>query len=240
MLTRLDQKLYELKLVSSRSQASNYIKLGYVLVNEKIITRPGVMVDNPKIKLNLDNQYVSRAALKLDSVSNKFQINFKEKIMLDVGSSTGGFTDYALQHGVKKVIAVDVGTNQLHSSLRLNPKVILYEKTDIRNFNSNFSFDLILIDVSFISLKNIMFKISQLANKKTLVIAMVKPQFETVKDNLRQDGVVKNDTIRRHILKDFENFISKNFKIINKADSLITGQSGNLERFYLLQLIFKN
>ncbi len=237
MLTRLDQKLFELKIVLSRSQAVNYIKLGYVLVNGNIVTKPSFLVSNQSIKLNIVDQYVSRAGFKLESVIEKLQVNFDDKTVLDVGSSTGGFTDYALKHGAKMVTAVDVGSEQLHNSLRINPKVRLFEKTDIRNFISNDRFDLILIDVSFISLKNIMAVIRSFATKKTLIIAMVKPQFETIRNNLRQDGVVKNNSIRRQILKDFENYISQDFKIINKADSLISGHNGNLERFYLLKRI---
>ena len=132
---RLDILLTQRKIVDSRSQAESYIKLGKVFVDGIKRTKPGFFADiNSEIKLLQEVQYVSRAGLKLESVAKIMKINFKDKVVLDVGSSTGGFTDYSLRNGAKKVIAVDVGTNQLHSKLRMNKKVELHEKTDIRNF----------------------------------------------------------------------------------------------------------
>jgi 23S rRNA (cytidine1920-2'-O)/16S rRNA (cytidine1409-2'-O)-methyltransferase len=120
---RLDQALAQRQLTATRSQAESYIKLGYVKVNDKTITKPGFLVNaEDKVRLTIKEQYVSRAALKLASAAGKLKINFKDKTVLDAGSSTGGFTDYALKHGARKVIAVEVGTNQLHPSLHGNPK----------------------------------------------------------------------------------------------------------------------
>ena len=122
----------QMKLVSTRSQAESYIKLGKVKVEGRAVTKPGTMVlEGADIKLAAVEQYVSRAALKLESVVTLLHLTFKDKIVLDVGSSTGGFTDYALRHGARKVIAVELGTDQLHASLRGNPQIELHEQTDI-------------------------------------------------------------------------------------------------------------
>jgi 23S rRNA (cytidine1920-2'-O)/16S rRNA (cytidine1409-2'-O)-methyltransferase len=231
---RLDQALVQRGLAATRSQAENYIKLGYVLVNGKSVIKSGMPIGGKnQIKLLLKEKYVSRAALKLASVNRKFKINFKDKTVLDVGSSTGGFTDYALRHGAKKVIAVDVGANQLHPSLRQNPKVKLHEHTDIRNFKPKSPPDIVLIDVSFISLREVLPPIAKMCHKKTQIVALLKPQFEIGKEALNK-GVVKNDKLRRKVMHDFELWSKKLFVIRDKADSSISGARGNIERFYLL------
>lgn len=231
---RLDKALVQQGLAATRSQAENYIKLGYVLVDGKSVTKSGEHVgSNSQIKLLLKEQYVSRAALKLASVSHKFKLNFKDKTVLDVGSSTGGFTDFALRHGAKKVIAVDVGANQMHPSLRDNPKVELHERTDIRKFKLKAAPEIVLIDVSFISLREILPHITDISGKKTQIVAMLKPQFEAGKGALNK-GVVKNDKLRRQVLRNFELWSKKLFVIRDKADSSISGARGNVERFYLL------
>jgi len=221
-------------MTASRSQAESYIKLGKVKVNGKILNKPSFLVsDNDELLIDQTEQYVSRAALKLASVASKFGLDFKEKLVLDVGSSTGGFSDYALKHGASKVIAVDVGTNQLHPSLRGDHRVELYEKTDIRKFNTDDSFDIVLIDVSFISLRQILPSVAKLSSSQTQIFAMVKPQFEAG-SNQANKGVIKNDSIRRRILKDFEDWTKEYFVIKDKADSEVSGAKGNHERFYFL------
>lgn len=238
MKNRLDNELVKRRLVTTRSQAESYIKLGKVNVNGRAITKPGFSVDETaRIELAQSEQYVSRAGLKLASVVKTLSLDFKDKTILDVGSSTGGFTDYALKHGAKKVIAVDVGTKQLHPSLLGNPKIELHEQTDIRDFALTIPRSLlgiVLIDVSFISLREILPHVAKISAKNTLVVAMLKPQFE-VDDKYKHKGVIKNNTVRRDILKDFEVWAKQNFVILNKADSEIAGAKGNQERFYLLK-----
>ena len=204
MKVRLDHLLVQRGLVATRSQAESYIRLGKVTVADKIITKPGYFVDpTAAIELLQDEQYVSRAGLKLASVAELLHLDFRDKVVLDVGSSTGGFTDYALRRGAAKVIAVDVGTDQMHPSLRSNPQVELYEKTDIRDFHLDQAPNIVVIDVSFISLREILPHIAkQLSNGNTQIVAMVKPQFETG-SRLKNAGVIKNNTDRRHILQDF-------------------------------------
>ena len=237
MKQRLDKALVERGLATTRSQADNFIRLGYVFLNKKIVQKSGVMVsDSDEIKLEKKETYVSRAGLKLASVAEYFHLNFQDKTVLDIGSSTGGFTDYSLRHGAKKVFAVDVGTEQLHPSLRPNPKIALYEKTDIRDFYADEAIDIIVGDVSFISLREILPHVAEnLMNTNTVLIAMVKPQFEAGRHQVNK-GIIKNDKVRRQILSDFEDWAKKYFVILDKKDSEVAGSKGNLERFYKLKL----
>jgi 23S rRNA (cytidine1920-2'-O)/16S rRNA (cytidine1409-2'-O)-methyltransferase len=233
---RLDQDLVRRGLVTTRSQAESYIKLGMVTVNKKSVTKPGFLVfPTDEVVLNAPEQYVSRAGLKLASVVKALKLDFSNKVILDVGSSTGGFTDYALQHGAKKVIAVDVGTDQMHPKLRADKRVELHEKIDIRDFNPAEHMDIVVMDVSFISLREILPYIAHITDKNTQIIAMLKPQFEAKKSGLKHKGVIKNDAMRRAILKDFEAWAQKLFIIQDKADSDVSGSKGNTERFYLLR-----
>lgn len=237
MRQRLDKALVERGLATTRSQADNFIRLGYVFLNKKIVQKSGTMVsDSDEIKLEKKETYVSRAGLKLASVAEYFHLNFQDKTVLDIGSSTGGFTDYSLRHGAKKVFAVDVGTDQLHPSLRSNPKIALHEKTDIRDFYADEAIDIIVGDVSFISLREILPHVAEnLMNSSTVLIAMVKPQFEAGRHQVNK-GIIKNDKVRRQILSDFEDWAKKYFVILDKKDSEVAGSKGNLERFYKLKL----
>lgn len=233
---RLDQLLAEMGLVQSRSQAENLIRLGEVTVDGKVIKKPGFFVsEQAAIKVVTNDRYVSRAGLKLASIAQDFSLRFKDVVVLDVGSSTGGFTDYALQHGAKKVIAVEVGKDQLHPSLQGHERIELHEQTDIRDMAELSSIpDIVVIDVSFISLRDILPHVAKLSNKSTQIIAMVKPQFEATSE-VKHKGVIKNERVRRDILKDFETWAKQHFVIVDKADSKVAGSNGNLERFYLLK-----
>ena len=241
-MERLDKALTIRGLVQSRSQAESYVKMGVVLVNGKVVKKPAQPVSSSDSLEIRSSQYVSRAALKLASAVAKMPIDFRGKTVLDVGSSTGGFTDYALQHGAEKVIAVDVGTDQLHSSLHGDPRIELHEKTDIREYASRRETsgrglpDIMLADVSFVSLRQILPSVALLANSKTRMLIMMKPQFEAGKEQINK-GVIKNSTIRRGIVKDFERWlVSNSFIIHDKADSDVAGTKGNVERFYLLSV----
>ena len=157
MKQRLDQYLAQHGLVASRSQAESYIRLGKVYVNGRHGVKNGQLVsEDDKIEVKTDIQYVGRAALKLESADKTFKLEWRGKTVLDVGSSTGGFTQYALLHGARKVFAVDVGTNQLHRSLRNDERIELHEKTDIRDFITKEPLDIVVGDVSFISLREIL------------------------------------------------------------------------------------
>lgn len=233
---RLDKELTRRGLTTTRSQAESWIKLGRVRVDGHVVTKPGFFVgSSSKLALNTPEQYVSRAGLKLSSVASVLRLDFAGKLVLDVGSSTGGFTDYSLQHGARKVIAVDVGTDQLHPSLRGDQRIELHEKTDIRGFQPSETPDIVVIDVSFVSLEQILPDVAAASGQKTQIIAMVKPQFEARRDQITHGGIVKNDRVRRDILKDFEAWAKKYFVVQQKADSEVAGANGNRERFYLLK-----
>ena len=197
---------------------------------------------------------VSRAENKLAGAAQAFSYDFRGKTVLDIGSSTGGFTEYALLRGAKKVIAVEKGTRQMKAPLRFDPRIDLREKTDIfsvtrsslsrdqDNSNDNKSktetrIDTILADVSFISLKQVLLHAKkQLATPQTDFLVMLKPQFEAKPFQLK-NGIVKNETIRRDIIKDFEAWLKNNgFLIVNKRDNILAGKNGNLERFYFLKI----
>lgn len=236
MKQRLDKYLFASGFVSSRSQAESFIKLGKVEVDGVVIRKSGYFVgDSAKIRLLEDQPLVSRAGHKLAGAAKRFNLNFFDKIVLDVGSSTGGFTDYVLKSGARKVIAVDVGTNQLHESLRSDERIELNEKTDIRELDSLTDVpDFVVIDVSFISLKLILPHVARLIDQSTCVVAMCKPQFEAGAHQTNK-GIIKNSAQRRTILKDFETWLKPKFLTLNKADSDVAGAGGNVERFYLLK-----
>ena len=247
-MNRLDKELQLKKLVNSRSQAESYIKLGLVRVNNKVVSKSSFGVsENDKLEVE-GQQYVSRAALKLASIAEQFSLDFRGRTVLDVGSSTGGFTDYALQHGAVRVIAVDVGTEQLHPSLRGDTRIELHEKTDIRDVELQRvktdsdtkkvyiadEINIVVADVSFISLRNILPHVSSLMTHNSFLVAMCKPQFEAGKEQINK-GIIKNSSIRRKILSDFEAWLINNkFVILDKADSRVSGTKGNTERFYKL------
>jgi 23S rRNA (cytidine1920-2'-O)/16S rRNA (cytidine1409-2'-O)-methyltransferase len=235
---RLDVVMAAGGLVASRSQAESYIRLGQVKVNGRQAEKPGQMVSGvDDISFAAQELYVSRAALKLKSAAESFALDFRGKTVLDVGSSTGGFTQYALARGATRVFAVDVGTNQLHPSLRSDARIELHAKTDIRDFTTHEHIDIVVGDVSFISLREILPYVATLVGDTTDIVAMVKPQFEAIQSRFKHKGVIKNDKMRREILKDFESWTQGRFKILQKADSEVPGSKGNIERFYLLRKI---
>lgn len=240
MKLRLDHALTRQGLVPSRSQAESWIRLGRVTVDGRIVTKPGYFVEeSAHLVLSAAEQYVSRAGLKLASVADTFRLDFRGKTVLDVGSSTGGFTDFALQHGARSVIAVDVGTEQLHPSLRGDERIELHEKTDIREFVPGEMPEIVVIDVSFVSLRQILPHISEIISQNTEVVVMVKPQFEASRTQIGPSGVIRNDRVRREILHDFEQWVRTYFVITQKSDSEIKGARGNHERFYLLKKVAK-
>ena len=234
---RLDIAVARLGVVQSRSQAENYIRLGQVTINGRVVTKPGFLVPpGARLQLQAHEQYVSRAGLKLASVAQVFGLDFGGAVVLDIGSSTGGFTDYALQHGARRVYAVDVGTDQLHPTLRGDTRIYLHEKTDIRDFIPPELPTIIVGDVSFISLRQILPHVAQHAmSPRTTLVAMVKPQFEAGPGQTTR-GVVKNNAMRRRILADFEAWAGQYFVIMAKRDSQVAGAKGNVERFYKLHL----
>ncbi len=193
--------------------------------------------ERPEKKVFGQDPSFTRGFTKLADASRAFNFDFRNKIVLDIGSSTGGFTKYALDQGARKVIAVEKGTNQMMKPLRFDPRVELYEKTDIFDFKPEAP-DVILADISFLSLTKILkYAKINLARSNTDFLVMLKPQFEAKTEQLNK-GVVKNEKIRREIIKNFEQWLKQNsFLIIKKRDNSLTGKTGNKERFYWLKII---
>jgi len=184
---------------------------------------------------------VSRAEYKLENAVRAFGFDFRGKVVLDIGSSTGGFTEYALERGARKVIAVEKGTRQMKAPLRFDQRVELHEKTDIFEFRPKLStgeeVEVIMADVSFVSLTKILaYAKMELACRNTDFLVMLKPQFEAREEQMTR-GVVKNEKIRREIIKGFERWLGeKGFVVVGKRDNTVVGRKGNRERFYWLRV----
>lgn len=245
MKRRLDQLMTERGLAPSRTQAQALIMAGAVSADGRRLDKPGVMV-NEDIALHVKNQprFVSRAGEKLASVAEAFGLDFSGKTVLDVGSSTGGFTDYALQHGAAQVFAVDVGTNQLAYKLRQDERVRVMEQTDIRDVVVGEGLktipqlaDMAVMDVSFVSLTQVLDATAALVQPGGLIIAMAKPQFEAGKELADQyKGVIPLGPVRDEILQELREWLpAHNFIIQAEADSGLAGAEGNVEHFYALR-----
>lgn len=185
-----------------------------------------------------ERDFVSRAEGKLLAAVRDFKYDFLGKVVLDIGSSTGGFTELALGLGAKKVIAIEKGTRQMKAPLRFDPRVELHEKTDIfKVLILKEKIDVIVADVSFVSLKKVLIHAKCfLASRETDFLVMLKPQFEADSGQLVR-GVVKNEKMRREIMRDFEDWLKRNgFLVLGKRDNEVIGRKGNQERFYLLKV----
>ena len=180
---------------------------------------------------------VGRAELKLREAAEACDYDFRGKTVLDIGSSTGGFTEYALRRGAKKVIAIEKGTRQMKAPLRFDPRVELREKTDFLEVEEKLAVETVLADVSFVSLRQILAHAQRILPREVDYLVMLKPQFEARPEQLVK-GVVKNERMRREIIKDFENWLKrKGFVVIKKRDNETVGKVGkNQERFYFLKL----
>ena len=184
------------------------------------------------------DKVVGRAEYKIADAAKAFGVDFRGKTVLDIGSSTGGFTEFALRQGATKVFAVEKGTNQMKAPLRFDERIELHEKTDIFEFKSDAMPDIIMADVSFISLREVLsYAAKELAGRNTEWLVMLKPQFEAKPWQLK-NGVVKNSKMRREIIADFEMWLKNNkFVIKGKRDNELAGRFGNVERFYYLQKV---
>lgn len=239
---RLDIFLFNNDLVPSRSKAVELIHNGKISVNNKIILKPSFLVSNNDKIAILENDvldYVSRGGLKLKKAIDYFRVDLKDKIILDIGASTGGFSDCALKHNAKLVYSLDVGTNQLHPSLRNNKKIISIENTNFKDIDLSFfsnKIDLYVCDVSFISIQTVLRKLKELDNNFEIII-LFKPQFEVGKNNLNKNGVVKNKNILLNSLYNFNYFLnSQNIGIVDMTFSPILGhKEGNIEFLFYLK-----
>ena len=228
---RLDSYLSE-RFGISRTKAQRYIKEGVVCIDGVCITKNSYDVeDGSDVVLHVEKDYVSRAALKLLPFLQEANIDVEGKKALDIGSSTGGFTQVLLERGAVHVTCVDVGSHQMHDSLRNDPRISLHEQTDIRTFRSE-AFELVVSDVSFISLLKILDKIDELAQDE--IVLLFKPQFE-VGIGVKRDkkGVIKDEKAIQKAMIGFEDAcMLKGWRLVYKAASKITGKDGNLEYCY--------
>jgi len=236
-MARLDKVLFERGLAPSREKAQALIMAGLVLVNGRRIEKPGYQVKgDERIEVLEPPRYVSRAGYKLEGALKRFGINPEGWVVLDVGSSTGGFTDCLLQHGARKVYAVDVGRGQMDPKLRNDPRVILYEKTDARDLTNKHvpeKVDLITVDVSFISATKVLPNVVRFLKEDGLLLVLVKPQFELSPKEVRK-GVVKERELRRKAVLRVSDFLKNmGFKILRVMKAFPRGTKGN-EEFFLL------
>lgn len=233
---RLDVLLVERGLIDTREKAKRAVMAGLVFSNETRLDKPGEKV-NDDIPLKVKGSmipYVSRGGLKLEKALNAFELSVKDKILLDIGASTGGFTDCALQHGAKMSYALDVGYNQLAWKLRQDDRVVVMERTNFRyvtpedfpgekpNFAS--------IDVSFISLRLILPVLKNLLVPLSDIVALIKPQFEAGKEQVGKKGIVRDPKIHLEVIQKIKDMaMAEGYDIIDLSYSPITGGEGNIE-----------
>lgn len=233
-MTRIDIELVKRGIFETRNKAQNEIKNKIVYCNNVCITKPAFDITEADI-IEIKGEklkYVSRGGLKLEKAIKEFKVDLKDKTLIDIGSSTGGFSDCAIQNGIKKVYAIDVGTNQFDKNLRQNNKVNLYENTDFRNIDNNIINDanIASIDVSFISVTKLTNKLKELINLKE-IICLIKPQFECGKElSDKYRGVPLNKEVHSTVInKVIESFKENNYYINSLTSSPIKGGNGNIE-----------
>ena len=236
---RLDNYLTQNGFFESRNRAQEAIKKGLVKVDNIVVKKPSFKVDsNSSVEVTKEKFYISRAAKKLEEYLKEFKVDFKDKRVLDVGSSTGGFSQIVLEQNAKSVDCVDVGSNQLHKSLRDNPKVLVFENCDIRDFKSK-PYDIIVSDVSFISLLKILDSINSLAKDNSIIILLFKPQFEVGKSAKRDSKGVVVDKKAIDLAK--KRFLAKtkelNWLLLDTKESKVSGKEGNIEYFYTFKKV---
>lgn len=233
--TRIDQLLVERGLAESRAKAQAYIMAGLVMVAEQKIDKPGQKVASDVV-IDLkgkDHPWVSRGGIKLDHALDHFEINVTGLTAMDVGSSTGGFTDVLLSRGVTKVYAVDSGTNQLAWKLRQDDRVIVHEQTSARILTDAHipePIDLIVCDASFISLTKVLERPMEFAKSDARLVALIKPQFEAERGDVGKGGVVRDAAVHDQVcLKVSDWLVEQNWVVHGISQSPITGPKGNVE-----------
>lgn len=232
---RADVLLFEKGLAESREKARRIIMEGVVFIDNQRIDKPGEKLDiDSPITIKEDPIiYVSRGGFKLEKAIQMFNLNLKDNIAIDIGASTGGFTDCMLKNGAKKVYAIDVGYGQLDWSLRNDPRVIVKERTNIRYVTKDDIdevADFISIDVSFISLKLVLPVAKDLLSKEGYIVALIKPQFEAGRDKVGKKGLVKDKDIHMEVINNVVEFCDTiGLKVIDLEFSPITGTTGNIE-----------
>ncbi|UWD33902.1 TlyA family RNA methyltransferase [Mesomycoplasma molare] len=240
----MKKKLIDILKEKNIANAESLIRTSKVIVNGEIITTPGFIVNELQSKIEVKNnekEWVSRGAFKLIEAIKKFNLDFTDKIVLDIGSSTGGFTEVSLKYGAKKVFALDSGTNQLDYKLRINPKVEVYEKTNLKNINFslfNEYIDIVVCDVSFISLKEVFKVINFVIHDDSKLMLLIKPQFEASRKYVKEGGFVEEKYHDFLINRVKEYGIEHGFKMTKIDRSPILGnKSKNIEYISLFEKV---
>lgn len=234
---RLDVALVERGRYKSRAAAQRAIRAGEVFVNGQLVDKPATPVPpDAEIEIKGRPKYVSQGGVKLERALREFDIEVQGRTCLDVGASTGGFTDCLLQHGARKVYAVDVGTGQLDWSLRNAPRVTVMEGINARYLRLEQigeQVNLATVDVSFISLEQILPALKAIVKPGGTLVALVKPQFEAGREHVRRGGVVKDPHVHRAVLEGLSEFITRELKlsVVGATYSPVTGPAGNIEFF---------
>lgn len=232
---RLDVLLFKKGVFSSRERAQEHIKNGEIQVDGKIVTKSGkkISIESEIIFTGRHIPYVSRGGLKLEKAINEFNVNLKELTCMDIGASTGGFTDCMIQNGAKKVYSIDVGTDQLHEKLRGNQKIISMENCNIKDLAQDDiedKIDFISIDVSFISIQKILSNASSFLKPEGKICALIKPQFECGRKYLNKKGVVKDKKEHIRVINEILlKFKENNIGNVKLSYSPIKGPNGNIE-----------
>ncbi len=209
---------------------------GRIKLDGNVAAKAGLLVmPDGRVEVAEAPKYVSRGGDKLASVADELRLEFAGKTVLDVGASTGGFTDFALQNGATKVIAVDVGTGQMDWRLRQDDRVEIHEQTDVRAFESDQKVDIAMIDVSFISILKIIDTVAMCVKPNGQIVAMIKPQFEAGKPLAdKSAGVISDPKMRAEIIERVKLELGSKFDIVASADSAVLGPKGNQEHFVVL------
>ena len=243
MKKRLDLILVEREFFETREKAKREIMAGNVIVNEQVVIKAGTMFkDNDELNIRVKDKlkYVSRGGLKLEKAIKAWDFDFSDKLVLDIGASTGGFTDCALQNGARRVYSVDVGKNQLDWKLRNDEKVVSLEEMHIKDLKEedieNKKVDFIVIDVSFISLTKVIPYFKKFLAQSGKIVMLVKPQFEVGREKIGRNGVVENEEYHNEAIKKIISFSKEEgYELIGVEDSPIKGAKGNKEFLMLIK-----
>jgi len=230
---RLDIVIHDKRPDLSRSLIQSWIKEGLVFIDGKVVSKPGLLVNQDvNFILQLDQpEYVSRSGIKLKQALQEFSIDVTGLTVLDVGLSTGGFTDCLLQHGAAKVFGVDVGSKQVHPKIASDERVVVMEQTDIKNCLGKIpAVDMIVVDISFISVTKVIYILEQLIKPAGKLVVLIKPQFEATKNDLARGGLIKNAVLRKQLVGNVvAAFEHSGFGLQGVVESLTVGGDGNIE-----------
>ena len=243
MKKRLDLILVEREFFETREKAKREIMAGNVIVNEQVVIKAGTMFkDNDELNIRVKDKlkYVSRGGLKLEKAIKAWDLDFSDKLVLDIGASTGGFTDCALQNKARRVYSIDVGKNQLDWKLRNDEKVVSLEEMHIKDLKEedieNKKVDFIVIDVSFISLTKVIPYFRKFLAQSGKIVMLVKPQFEVGREKIGRNGIVENEEYHNEAIKKIISFSKEEgYELIGVEDSPIKGAKGNKEFLMLIK-----